>query len=160
MTWTKLGEEFPDEARGLTDAAFRTHVEALCWSNRRGLDLRIPRRDLRRFAETDDPDTAVKVLIDCGWWKDDGDAWLIDGKFPDWQIESAVIAQRREAAALRVKRHRLHKIGDHSICLEGSCNALRNGLPGTERNGTVRTGSKEGDEENWPTVTPPGAGQP
>ena len=73
MTWTKLGEEFSDAARDLSDAAFRTHIEALMWSNRRGLDLQVPKRDLKRFAETDDPDTAVKALVAAGWWQDCGD---------------------------------------------------------------------------------------
>ena len=80
--WTKLGDEWSAEARDLSDAAYRTHVDALCWSNERLLDLRIPRRDLRRFAETADPDAAVKELIAAGWWRDDGDGWFIGLRFP------------------------------------------------------------------------------
>jgi hypothetical protein len=29
--WTKLGDEFGDATWNLSDAAFRTHVEALMW---------------------------------------------------------------------------------------------------------------------------------
>lgn len=156
MTWTKLGDEWSDAARDLSDAAYRTHVDALCWSNRRQLDLTVPKRDLKRFAETHDPDTAVKELVFAGWWDDRGDSWFIGVLFPDWQLESRVVSQRREATALRVRRHRLHEADDHSICLPKNCthfkaarptNALpaasRNALPGTGRDGAVRDGLGE-----------------
>jgi hypothetical protein len=154
MTWTKLGEEWSDVARDLSDAAYRTHVDALCWSNRRGLDLLVPKRDLKRFAETDDPDTAVKELGHAGWWEDRGDAWWVGAHFPDWQLESSVVAKRREQSAVTTRRSRLHHIGDHSMCLPKNCPSLRGGdasqtrshdasperSPGTVRNGAVRDG--------------------
>jgi hypothetical protein len=156
MTWTKLGDEWSDEARDLSDAAYRTHVDALGWSNRRGLDLLIPKRDIKRFAETADPDTAIKELEHTGWWDDRGDVWFLGLRFADWQLERRVVDQRREATALRVRRHRLHEADDHSICLPKNCtnaraeasrnpspNALRNGLPGTGRDGSVRDGHEE-----------------
>ncbi len=165
MTWTKLGEEWSDAARELTDAAFRTHVEALCWSNRRGLDLMIPKRDLKRFAETDDPDTAVKNLIAAGWWQDCGDKWFIGVQFADWQLEAAVVNKRREDTAIRVRRHRMHEAGDHSICLQKNCaylkalagseprnalpDSLRDALPGTERNGSEQYGAARDEEVVW-----------
>ena len=88
MTWTKLGAEFPDEASGLSDAAFRTHVEALCWSNRRLLDQVVPKSKLREFAETIDPDVAIKELVESGWWQGPGDAWFIGVRFADWQRDA------------------------------------------------------------------------
>ena len=108
MTWTKLGDEFSDEARDLSDAAYRTHVDALCWSNRRQLDLVIPKRDLRRFGETGDPDTAAKELVHGGWWEAHGDAWWIGLRFADWQIESAVVVRKREQSATTTRRSRMH----------------------------------------------------
>lgn len=160
MTWTKFGEEWPDEARDLTDAAFRTHSEALCWSNRRGLDLVIPKRDLKRFAETDNPDVAVKDLIASGWWQDCGDTWFVGVRFADWQLESTVVARRREQSALTTRRSRLHKAGDHSLCLTQNCPYLRNisgsgdtsrdesrqVSPGTERNGAEQYGTARDEE--------------
>jgi hypothetical protein len=154
VTWTKLGEEWSDAARDLSDAAYRTHVDALCWSNRRGLDLVIPKRDLKRFTETDDPDTAVKELAHAGWWEDQGHAWWVGVHFPDWQVESVVVTKRREQSAITTRRSRLHHIGDHSMCLPKNCPALRSSdtsqesshdvsrerSPGTVRNGAVRTG--------------------
>jgi hypothetical protein len=115
--WTKLGDEFSDEARELSDAAFRTHVEALCWSNRRLLDLAIEKRDLKRFAETGTPDAAVEELIDAGWWQDCGDAWYVGTRFSEWQRDRSQVEHRREQQALAQKRRRRHLVGDHSLCL-------------------------------------------
>lgn len=125
MTWTKLGQEFPDEARGLTDGELRTHVEALCWSNRRGLDLQVPKRDLTRFAETDERQAAADGLVAKGWWADRGAGWYVGLRFPEWQLEKSVVDHRRDGNALRVRRHRMHMAGDHSICLPKNCEAAR-----------------------------------
>lgn len=173
MTWTKLGDEWPDEARDLSDAAYRTHVDALTWSNRRGLDLLVPKRDIKRFAETADPDTAIKELEHTGWWEDRGDAWFLGLRFADWQLERRVVDQRREATALRVRRHRLHEAADHSICLPKNCaqarteasrnaspNALRNALPGTGRDGAVRGGHGEALPSPHPDQKKGGEGGP
>jgi hypothetical protein len=123
VTWTKLGDEFSDEARDLTDAEHRTHIDALGWSNRRGLDLLIPKRDLRKFAESPDAEAAVTGLVAKDWWEDRGDCWYAGLRFPEWQLERAVVVQRKEANALRVRRSRMHKAGDHSICVVGNCPA-------------------------------------
>ncbi len=62
MTWAKLSDSFGDEVAGLSDAAFRTHVEALLWTMRRETDGHLAERDVRRFAETADPAAAVQEL--------------------------------------------------------------------------------------------------
>jgi len=121
MTWTKLGDEFSAEASDLTDAEHRTHVDALGWSNRRLLDLRIPKRDVRRFAESPDSEQAVDGLVSKGWWTDNGDDWFIGVFHPEWQLERTVVLKRREAAALRQRRSRMHRAGDHSLCLAEHC---------------------------------------
>jgi hypothetical protein len=74
MSWTKLGDEFPDECWTLSDAAFRLHTEGLCWSNRMGTDGQLARDDMRRWAH--DPE-AAEDLVDVGWWKDCGGHYLI-----------------------------------------------------------------------------------
>ncbi|MGY1751158.1 hypothetical protein [Modestobacter sp. SYSU DS0511] len=179
MTWTKLGEEFSDAARDLSDAAYRTYVDALCWSNRRQLDLLIPKRDLRRFGETDDPATAVKELVHAEWWEDRGDAWYIGLRFADWQEPSVVVTARRERSALTTRRSRLHHADDHSLCLPRNCAAARAGdgsrdtsqqtshqrSPGTERYGAERKEAVTGtemmlEEDGWPLTRRPGSGPP
>lgn len=163
MTWTKLGEEFGDAARKLSDAAFRTHVEALMWSNRRLLDLLIDPDDIRRFAETKHPEEAIAELVDAGWRRDEGEGWFIGCKFDDWQLEKTVVEVRREQSALRQRRHRMHAAGDHSICTDRCSvtrDASRDGArdvardperSGTDRNGSEREGqyppTKSADDE-------------
>jgi hypothetical protein len=119
--WTKLGDEFGDAAWNLSDAAHRTHIDALMWSNRLGLDLVVPKRHLRRFAFSDQADVAADELCSAGWWKDTGDFWDVGQRFPEWQMESAVVEQRRSSAALRQRRHRMHKAGNHGLCLPQNC---------------------------------------
>jgi hypothetical protein len=123
--WTKLGDEFGDEAWSLSDAAFRTHVEALMWSNRLGLDGMIPKRHFRKFTFSTQAEQGGDELIRTGWWKDTGDFWDIGLRFPEWQLEREVVESRRAAAALRQRRHRLHKAGNHSLCLGQNCPGAR-----------------------------------
>ncbi len=75
MTWTKLGDEFSDECAnsGLSDAAYRTHVEAIAWLYRvERMDLQIPKHLLRRFVGSDDWENAVRTLLALDWWRDRG----------------------------------------------------------------------------------------
>ena len=74
MTWTKLSDDFSDDCWTLSDAAFRLHTEALVWSNRKLLDLYIPKDDLRRFAKRPE---AAPELVAVGWWTDDGEHYVI-----------------------------------------------------------------------------------
>lgn len=74
MTWTKLSDDYSDDCWTLSDAAFRLHTEGLVWSNRKLLDLRIPKDDLRRFAKC--PEVAPELLA-VGWWTDEGDHYVI-----------------------------------------------------------------------------------
>lgn len=133
MTWTKLGDEFPAAARELTDAELRTHVEALCWSSLRLLDLRIPKQDVRRFAESPDAAAAIDGLAAKGWWKDLGDEWDIGLKFADWQQERRQVEHRRTYLAEAQRRSRAHRAGDHSLCLPNCPEVTRDGT----RNSTV-----------------------
>lgn len=80
MTWTKLGDEYSDEIANacLSDAAYRTHTEAIGWVYRmEDLKLRIPKHLLRRFAGSDCYEAAVKELADLGFWRDRGDTWEV-----------------------------------------------------------------------------------
>jgi hypothetical protein len=113
--WTRLGDEFAFESQDLTDAEFRTHVEALMWSNWRGLDLLIPKGNLARFPESPDAEVAAVGLLAKGWWEDRGDCWYVGLRFPEWQRQRAAIEQEREAEVLRARQKRMHKAGDYSV---------------------------------------------
>lgn len=51
--YVTLTDEYPDHPKvvGLSDAAFRAHVELICWSNRKRQDGRIPAGMSRRYGE-------------------------------------------------------------------------------------------------------------
>lgn len=121
VTWTKLGDEFPAAARELTDAEFRTHAGALCWSSMRLLDLRIPKGEVHRFAESPGAELAVEGLVAKGWWADCGDTWDIGLHFPEWQQDRVQVEHRRTYLAEAQKRSRAHRMGNHSLCLPGKC---------------------------------------
>src|SRR4051794_25557102 len=110
MTWAKIGDEFPDQCRDLSDAAFRTHVEGLSWAMRRETGGWFDARDVRRFAESPHADMAVSELVACGWWSLDGEGYRIHHHM-DVQIEPEVLAKRRENDAERQRRHREKKAG-------------------------------------------------
>ncbi len=101
MTWTKLSDDFNDDTDTLSDAAFRLHVEGLVWSNKKLLDVRIPKTDLRRFAKSDEP---IGELLDGGWWEDDGDAFVIQHHAAYQRLREAVIKQQAVNRENRAKR--------------------------------------------------------
>lgn len=146
MTWTKLGQEFPDDARKLSDAAFRTHVEGLCWANRVGSDLIVEADDLGRFAATAEPKVAIAELVAKGWWETRREGWYLGLRRKEWQLESSVVEKRREMNAVRQQRHRMHAVGDHALCTE-RCSEVRNVTRDVtetrdpDRSGTDRNGS-------------------
>ncbi|QPZ39527.1 hypothetical protein [Paramicrobacterium chengjingii] len=74
MTWTKLSDDFSDECWTLSDAAFRLLVEMLNYSNRKLLDCRIPKDELRRFAKQPD---AVAELVSATYVHDEGDSYRV-----------------------------------------------------------------------------------
>lgn len=120
MTWVKTGDEFCDDAADLTDAAVRTHMDALHWSARRLLDLHIPKRDQRRFAFSPDADAGIEELVGRGWWVDEGTTWFV-AYHADWQWSREQVTRRRESNAQAQERGRRHKRGDHSLCLPDRC---------------------------------------
>ena len=111
--WLKLTDDFPVRAAeaGLSDAAVRSHIDALCSIMAREKGPVLTRRDLRRFLESDDADRAVAELLAVGWWvrQDDGTVRVVEN-MPD-QPEPEVIAKRREATADRKRRERLRRAG-------------------------------------------------
>jgi hypothetical protein len=113
MTWTKLSDDFPGDLYrdGLSDAAFRTHIEAHCWSNRHLLDGRIPKRDLARFAFSPAATAAVFELVERGYWRDEGDAWLVD-HHTEHQEERDTVMRRRKVDAERQRRKRGRVLDD------------------------------------------------
>lgn len=175
MTWTKLGDEFADETSDLSSDAFRLHVEALIWSNKKLADLIVPKRKLPRLTAVDHPYDTAEELIVSGWWQDVGDSYYIGCRFADWQVERSVIEHQRSQAVERTRRHRMRRAGDHSLCGD-KCSVTRDATRDSVRDATRSTGTgldgsereNKGLEEeegglgddrssSWPAVIPPGS---
>lgn len=149
MTWTKLSDDFGDQCAALSDAAFRTHVEGLLWTMRRETGGQISARDLRRFAETHDPDVAAAELVAVGWWKPEPNGWRI-AHHMEHQPEPDLIARRRELDAGRQRRHRRRKAGldRDDAAPESRRDSTRDttrdpGRVGTGRDGTGKSSNEE-----------------
>lgn len=91
MTWTKLSDDFTDDCWVLTDAAYRLHSDGLIWSNRKLLDLCIPKEDVSRFAKRPD---VVSELLEQGFWTDIGNAYVIRHHAQYQRTREAVIKQQ------------------------------------------------------------------
>jgi hypothetical protein len=114
MTYAKFGSEFPDylAADGLSDAAFRTHAEAIMWVYHvEAWDLRVPKHMLRRIAASIDWETAVKDLTAAGYWADDGDAWMIRHHGTVILASLAAQAAKRERDRKAQQKHRERQRG-------------------------------------------------
>ncbi len=111
MTWLKTSDDYPDDCAraGLSDAAYRTHHEALSWTMRRETGGAISVRDVRRFAETTDPDAAIAELVACGFWEPDDDGYRIVHHM-DHQPTPDELEQRRALRRERDRRYRARRL--------------------------------------------------
>ena len=112
MTWTKLGQEYNDELAvlRLSDAAYRTHTEAIGWLYRvEEMSLLIAKHLVRRFASTVDPDAAIAELVTAGCWGDAGGSWQVVHHAE--VVRQSIVAQqkkrRRDTHAQRAARSRV-----------------------------------------------------
>jgi len=105
MTWTKLSDDFGDQCASLSDAAFRTHVEALIWTMRRETGGYLSTRDVTRLAESLHSDMAAAELVQAGYWSIENDGYRVVHHM-EHQPEIEVIAARRRNDAERQRRKR------------------------------------------------------
>jgi hypothetical protein len=118
MTWTKLSDDFPDDlARvGLSDAAFRTHVEGLCWTMRRETGGVISKRDVDRFAESGLVDTGVAELLDAGLWQRTDTGYMVVHHMEHQPEREVLIARRaNDAERQRRKRRKAARLADPPV---------------------------------------------
>jgi hypothetical protein len=115
VTYAKFGAEFPERlaADSMSDAAFRTHAEAIMWVYHvEAWDLRVPKHMLRRITTSIDWETAVKDLVAAGYWADGGNAWVI--RHHRQVIVASLTAQaakrERDRKAQAARRARLQEL--------------------------------------------------
>lgn len=137
MTWTKLGDDFMDrpEIYEASRSARLLHIEALVWSNKRGLDGLIDTAAIARCTDVPDWRDLVTELEESGAWTQVSESsWQLD-----WseQEDAADVRARKDARAATQKLYRkrvaAHREGDHSLCDPRRCPALVVGnAPGHE----------------------------
>lgn len=165
MTWSKLSDDFTDDCWTLSDAAFRLHVEGLCWSNRKLLDLVLPGDDVRRFAKH--PEAATE-LVAAGWWTEQGDAYVIR-HHAAYQRTRADVVKRQETSAANGRQGGRPPTREQAKEENPAANPVGISEPenpvgdpvanqhsnpgGQDRTGqALRTGAVTKQETDWPTV--------
>lgn len=113
MTWLKIGDEFVDDcaAAGLSDGAFRLHVEGLSWVMRRETGGALSARDVRRISDSADPESALRELLDCGFWSATEDGGYVINHHMKLQPEPDEIALTRKKSAERQRKSRRRRLG-------------------------------------------------
>jgi hypothetical protein len=111
VTWAKFGTEFSDELllAGISDAAFRTHTEAIMWiyhtegaSER--VSLAIPKRLLPKIATTPECELAAEELRDAGLWRKTDSAWVVEHHAD--VVRQSIAAQRAKRDGDRERQRR------------------------------------------------------
>lgn len=119
MTWTKTTTEFPDNCAeaGLSDAAYRTHHEAISYiCAQENTACTIKKATMRRWAGSDRAQSAADELVSASWWIDHGTYWEIVHHAEVIRSSLTYQINKREGDKERKHRERLHKAGDHSLC--------------------------------------------
>lgn len=105
--WVRLDDRFPRHPKivGLSDRAFRAHVEAMCYCGSHETDGWIPTAAVR-------PGRApVAELLDAGLWSKDGTGYRIHD-WLDYNPSAADLREQRDAAADRKRRWRERRTTD------------------------------------------------
>lgn len=115
MPWVRLDDEFATHRviKGLTDAAFRLHVEALCWCSTNTTDGHIRGVELQQIDLRPRAKKAAAELVNAGRWHTRGhacpkcpqptDGWIIHD-YLEFQFSRERILADRAAAAERQRR--------------------------------------------------------
>ena len=148
MTWAKFGTEFFEELMlaGVSDAAARTHAEAIAWVYRTGelaeqVTMAVPKRLLPKIAGTAEPDLAAEELRDAGLWREAGGCWVI--------VHHADVV-RQSIAAQRAKRERDRKAQNRHRTRAGVSADVSAPVNQTDRQTSSSTGGQsEHDSNPW-----------
>ena len=96
MTWAKLDDGFPEHPKviGLSDAAFRTHVAAICYAARNLTDGHIPAAAL--LAVSRGKPKAVAELHAAGVWHENGGEGYIIHDYLEYNPSKERVERERE----------------------------------------------------------------
>lgn len=111
MTWIKIDDSFPDHPKiiGLSDKAFRAHIQGLCYCGRFLTDGFIPLVAVKRLAD----DEAVQELFAASLWLHHSDGIIIDN-YLEHQTSKEEVEHKRELSRKRSERYRSNKSQNQS----------------------------------------------
>jgi hypothetical protein len=106
-TWVKIDDSFPDHPKviGLSDKAFRVHIEALCYCGRFLTDGFIPMFVISKFANNNM--ATVVELVDAELWREEphNNGFRIHDYLAH-QTSKSEVEQKRATTRERQKRYR------------------------------------------------------
>jgi hypothetical protein len=107
MTWVKIDDSFPDHPKviGLSDKAFRVHIEGLCYCGRFLTDGFIPMAVAARFV--DDDMRILAELSEAGLWREklERNGFEIHD-YLEHQSSKSEVTEKKESTRERAKRYR------------------------------------------------------
>jgi hypothetical protein len=159
-----LSDDFTDDCWTMSDAAYRLHTEGITWSNRKLLDCRIPKDDIRRMKR---PEAIAELLAD-GWWREEGDEYVIVHHSSYQRLKKDVIKQQDANRANGARGGRPKKVAPVREVWQPSENpvanpvASRTAKPVDNRKGQYRTGLalEVSTTRGAPTTHPGGSSSP
>lgn len=171
MSWVKLDDRFPEHRKveDLSDAAFRLHVSALCWTASKEKDGFVPRKAARKLGSQ----SRIEELVDAGLWIQVGDDYEIND-YLEYNPSHDQLEAKRAAARERMRKARDGECSDvtegatdgatgdvtegvSDVDSDASCSAAplpRSYKPTSDLGGSAR----EGDETDQPNRS--GSGRP
>lgn len=110
-SFVRLASEMPEHRKviGLTDAAFRLHIEGLCWAHRSLTDGFVPQAVVRRLS-----DMAFAIeLVDAGLWEAGEGGWWVHDYLAHQVARSEVegLSNKRRVSGARGAHTRFHVKG-------------------------------------------------
>ena len=105
MTWVKIDDSFPDHPKviGLSDKAFRVHIEGLCYCGRFLTDGFIPTTVATKFVSSDL--AIIDELCEAGLWIDLPNGYEIHD-YLEHQSSKSDVTEKKETAKEKAKRYR------------------------------------------------------
>jgi hypothetical protein len=73
---------------------------------------------LTKLSDAEDTEAAADELIEAGLWSRDGKSYIVED-YHEHQPTADEVRRKRAESRLRAERSRLHKRGDHSMCIKG-----------------------------------------
>jgi hypothetical protein len=103
MSWLRIDDGFAEHPKiaDLSDAAFRTHVSALCYSARNLTDGHLPGAVAKVVAHN--RRRPIEDLVSAGIWTTNGKSGYVIHDYLDYNESAEAIKEKRRGAAERMR---------------------------------------------------------